>query len=309
MHRNFPTILLLLILLISSCSEETHSQQLMNDLKELSSDKYEGRKSGSAGNRNAAAYIIKRFEQIGLKSYNNNWKQAFDLRNEKVSGENLFGYIPGKLDEIIVISAHYDHLGKVGGKVYNGADDNASGVAGLLSIASYFKRNPPGYTLLFVCFDAEEKSLQGSKAFVAKPPVPLEKIVLNINLDMISRADKNDLYACGTYHYPQFKNYLPKGKGNIKLRLGHDNPKQGKDDWTSQSDHFAFHEKKIPFIYFGVEDHKDYHKPTDDFERIKPATFSNVVELITQAISEIDKAMSIRKAFRDKLIMGGENQK
>ena len=112
-------------------------------------------------------------------------------------------------------------------------------------------------------------------------------------MDMISRNDKNELYATGTFHYPNFKPYLEtvQKKAPVKLKFGHDDPKLGRDDWTFQSDHGVFHRKKIPFIYFGVEDHKDYHKPTDVFQNIQPKFYVNAVETIVMAVKSIDEKM------------------
>ncbi len=102
---------------------------------------------------------------------------------------------------------------------------------------------------------------------------------------------RDELYAVGTFHYPQLKPALEAAakKSKIKLLLGHDDPKLGRDDWTSQSDHAAFHREKIPFIYFGVEDHKDYHKPTDDFANIQPEFYVRAVETIIAAVIGFDK--------------------
>jgi len=304
MRSGTLTIMLLVNLI---CCKLSYGQQLLNDVRELSSDKYKGRKTGTAGNKLAADYIVSRFRAIGLKPLNNSFTHPFSVKNASgkiVKGTNLLAVIPGKKEDIIVISAHYDHVGVINGKIYNGADDNASGIGGLLSIAKYFKTNPPDHTLLIAAFDAEETGLLGAKAFVGKPPVAIGKIKLDINMDMISRSDKGEIYASGTYHYPQLKKYLISSNPEVKLLLGHDNPKEGSDDWTSQSDHYAFHSKKIPFIYFGVEDHEDYHKSTDDFEKIDKDFYTGVVGMITEVIKNIDKGLSIQSLFKDKKIMG-----
>ena len=302
---NIRLHLLSVIFILTACSKSIHPQQLLNDVKELSSDKYQGRKTGTEGNKMAAEYIIKRFEELKLRSFNNSYKQPFSFRHDKkdISGVNIFGYIPGKSEEVFIISAHYDHIGVVNKQVYNGADDNASGVAGLLSIAKYFSKHQPEHTLIFAAFDAEEMGFQGAKAFVAKPPVSLEEIKLNVNLDMISRADKGELFAAGAAHYPELKKHLITTNNKVKLILGHDDPKQGRDDWTNQSDHAVFHKKQIPFIYFGVEDHPDYHRPTDDFAKIDQETFRNCVDIIREVIENLDKNISIQSIFREKVRM------
>ncbi len=272
------------------------SKQLIDDIKYLSSDELQGRETGTAENATARNYVLARFKKSGIKPFNENYRQNFSFKNsqgKEFKGVNVVGFIKGKErpDKYIVITAHYDHVGIKDGEIYNGADDNASGTAALLAIAKYFKKNKPKHSLIFAALDAEEKGLRGAKFFVDNPPVPLESILLNINMDMVSRNDRGELYAAGTFHYPQFKSYLEAVQKNapVKLLLGHDDPKLGSDDWTFQSDHGAFHRKKIPFLYFGVEDHKDYHKPTDDFENIQPEFYVNAVETIVMAVKEIDK--------------------
>ena len=205
-------------------------------------------------------------------------------------GTNLIGKIHGLQDEVIIISAHYDHLGRINGKTFNGADDNASGIAAMLSIATYFVTNPPKYTLVFAAFDAEEIGLQGARFFVKG--YKGSKIIANINMDMLSRSSKNELYACGTYHHPHFKTLLQSidGDATVQLKYGHDNPQSSQQDWTYSSDHGAFHRRNIPFIYFGVEDHEDYHKFTDTADKIDQQFYANTVELILKFIIALDKS-------------------
>lgn len=296
----------LLIFIHPGCSKTIKQQQLLSDVRELSSDKYKGRKTGTAESKMAAAYIIDRFEEIGLQAFNNDYKKTFTFTNragQTTNATNLIAYIRGKKEDAIVISAHYDHVGVINGEIYNGADDNASGVGGLLAIAKFFSKNPPEHTLIFAAFDAEESGLQGAKAFVANPTIELSKIKFNINMDMISRSDKNELYAVGTFHYPLLKNYVITSNPNIKILLGHDDPKLGRDDWTNQSDQAAFHAKNIPFLYFGVEDHADYHKPTDDYARIDKEFYQNAVASILEVIQNIDKSITIRESLKNKKIM------
>ncbi|WP_207426036.1 M28 family peptidase [Pedobacter sp. SYSU D00535] len=301
----YPFQAVLLLLMLVGCSKSIRPQQLFDDVKELSSDRYEGRKTGTAGNKMAIDYISSRFRQLGLKSFETSYAHDFRIKGNGGinSGTNLIAYLPGKTDEAIVITAHFDHVGKVNGQIYNGADDNASGVAGLLALATYFSKHPPQHTLVFAALDAEEMGLLGARAFVEQPPLPIEKIKLNVNMDMISRSESGELFAAGSYHYPELKKYLFTTNSKIKLMMGHDHPDQGKDDWTNQSDHFAFHQKKIPFIYFGVEDHQDYHQPTDDFERIHQEFFRNSVNVIVEVVGNIDKNISTKSIFRDKVIM------
>lgn len=298
---------------ISCCSSVKEQKatktetQILKDVEILSSDAYEGRKTGTKGNEMSKAYIINRFKEFGLKYYPNhtNYIQNFDVEGKKstISGKNIIGYIAGKSDNVIVISAHYDHIGIINGEVYNGADDNASGVAALLKYAAYFSTHKPNNTLIFAAFDAEEMGLQGAKAFVSNPPINLNQIKLNLNMDMISHNDKGELYACGTFKYPELKKYCTITNPNIKVLFGHDDPKLGHDDWTNQSDQGAFNAKNIPFLYFGVEDHKDYHKATDEYKNINQTFFVDAANAILEIINNIDKERDIQSIFRDRLQM------
>ena len=289
------------------------SLQLMQDVKRLSADEMMGRKTGTKGNRKAQFYIKKRFGEVGLQKQFNTYEQPFffDDKGSRLMGTNLMGYIPGTADSWIVISAHYDHLGVgkpvKGDSIYNGADDNASGVAGLLALAAYFKAHPPHHNLLFVAFDAEEEGLQGAKAFIRQSESFLPKIKLNINMDMISHSSAHELYACGTHQFPMLKPPLEKvaAKSNIKLLFGHDGGTNGQDNWVNQSDQGPFYAAGIPFIYFGVEDHPVYHQLGDSFETITPAFFYPAVQTIIAAADRLDKQLGVALKIppRSKWIM------
>ena len=289
-------------------SEAQQRTQLLKDVEILSSDAYQGRKTGTKGAEMARKYITERFKQIGLSvaSGMKSYEQHFSFQNgkgERLNGVNMVAQIAGTSDNVIVISAHYDHIGVINNQIYNGADDNASGVAALLQLAEYFKSTKPSHTLIFAAFDAEEMGLQGAKHFVSKPPLPLGKIKLNINMDMVSHNDKAELYACGTYKYPQLKPYITSKNSKIKVLLGHDDPKMGSDNWTGQSDHAAFNDKDIPFIYFGVEDHKDYHKETDEFKNINTDFFINAANAIQEISARLDKQLYIKSVVNEKKII------
>ncbi|MFY0253061.1 M28 family peptidase [Chitinophaga sp. 30R24] len=277
------------------------SSQLMKDIRTLSDDKFEGRKVGTPGNRMAQFYIIDRFKKIGLTPYHNTYEYPFYFQggDKRIMGTNLYGYIPGKLSTVIVISAHYDHLGikpNANGQdsIFNGADDNASGVGGLLALATYFKQHPPRYTLIFAALDGEEEGLQGAKAFVQQPPVPLTQIRMNVNMDMIAHNDKNELYACGTYQFPDLKKYIDAVANGVTVKLltGHDS---GIEDWTKQSDQYAFYAQQIPFLYFGVEDHPDYHHITDKYARINHSFYYRSVQAILAVVKQLDNDLPENK--------------
>ncbi|KXK28313.1 MAG: peptidase M28 [Bacteroidetes bacterium OLB12] len=291
----------LLVLFISSAAVQAQNlfneAALISNLKFLSSDSLRGRKTGTPESTLAQTFIKDKFSELGLNPFGAGYELPFEFNGrggEKIKGVNLAGWIEGKKDSYIVISAHYDHVGERNGKIYNGADDNASGTSALFSIVEYFKKNKPEHHIMIVAFDAEEMGLQGSRTFVAHPPVPRNKMIVNLNMDMVARADKGELVACGTFYYPHLKPMLEGiTSKQVKLVLSHDDPEkyEGQDNWTYASDHGSFHSAKIPFIYFGVEDHKDYHQPTDDFDLINPEVYKECVRVIVQAAAKIDKEL------------------
>jgi hypothetical protein len=287
--------------------------KLLNNLKTLASDAFEGRGFSKPGNYKAQQFIANEFKKLELATpIENGYIQEFTTtykgarrqrmfpvkgkeRNDinvpdtTVVGGNVISMIKGKSDKVIVITGHHDHLGIRNGKIYNGADDDASGTAAVIAIAEYFKGKNPNHTLVFATVDAEEAGMNGSAYLVKNFPLGKENIVLNINMDMISRNDKNELYACGLFHYPKLKAPLTKVKSSITLMSGHDDPNDKKlDNWTNSSDHRSFHKEKIPFIYFGVEDHKDYHKDTDNFENVDQEFYVEAVKLIIQTVENYD---------------------
>ncbi len=194
---------------------------------------------------------------------------------------------------LIVLSAHYDHVGIRNGRMFPGADDNASGVATLLEIARICVDQPFRHGLVIAALDAEEMGLQGARAFIADPPVAKDRIALNVNLDMIARGDKGEIYVSGLHHHPTLKPLLDPvaARAPIKVPFGHDLPGTGDDDWTMQSDHGVFHEAGIPFLYFGVEDHADYHQPTDTADRINPDFFAKAAAVVLDALRAVDAGL------------------
>ncbi|MFL1010837.1 M28 family peptidase [Flavisericum labens] len=266
---------------------------LLKHLQSLSSDAFEGRRTGSKGTIKAQKYIVNQFHSLEVLPLIEDYVQPFFFMHKKnaYNGANILGLIKGSefLDEYIVISAHYDHEGIKRGKIYNGADDNASGVSALFSFAEYFKANPPKHSVILAAFDGEELGLQGSEFFVNHPVIPLKKIILNINMDMISRSDKKELFVVGASENKRLK-YLIENtnhSNSLKLILGHDGY-DGLDNWTFASDHTNFYKKRIPFLYFGVEDHKDYHEPTDDYENIDSEFYIDAVKTIISVFKKID---------------------
>ncbi|WP_400075480.1 M28 family peptidase [Winogradskyella sp. R77965] len=293
-NRIIYLVCLLFFAMLSFAQNETqklNEDKLLEHIEILSSDKFEGRRTGEKGNDSARAYIIEQFRNLNVDGLDGEYEQPFSFKSIKkaYNATNILAEIKGteSPDKYIVISAHYDHLGISGGKIYNGADDDASGVAALIVFAEYFKNNPPKHSVILAAFDAEELGLKGAKYFV--DTFDTSKILVNLNMDMISRSAKDELYAVGARYTEWLTSILDGFKNPTKTKLlqGHDGT-DNKDDWTMASDHGPFHSAKIPFLYFGNEDHAAYHKPTDDFEDISPEFYKNAVEIILSVFEAID---------------------
>lgn len=320
-------LLIVTVFTIISCKEpvviEINEEELLEHVKELSSDKYQGRLFSTEANKEARAYIIREFEDIGLQPlFNTGYEQEFSVTltrkkryeifpinknpyddysnvpDTTLVGGNAGGFLKGQTNKSIVITAHFDHLGIRDGKaysetgtVYNGADDNASGTAALFAIAKYFKNKPTKHNLEFVAVDGEEYGMLGTNHFLQTYP-NRDNIVLNVNLDMISHSDFDpEIFAAGLYYYPDLRDPLEDVYSEkVTLLFGHDDPNnREQSDWTNSSDHKIFHQAKIPFIYFGVEDHKDYHRHTDTYATINEQFYLEVVKIIIQAIENLDQ--------------------
>ncbi|WP_207497151.1 M20/M25/M40 family metallo-hydrolase [Aridibaculum aurantiacum] len=271
------------------------SLQIVTDLKFLASDTCEGRSPGSVGHELAMKRVIARMKAAGLDSLDNSLVQTFSARGPfgNTTGKNVIGWLKGKKEpnKFMVISAHYDHVGKNSRGTFYGADDNASGVACLLAMAKYFKKNPQPYSIIFAAFDREESGLQGAHKFVEYMDSTnrLSAIKFNLNMDMIARSDSNEMFASGTRHYPAYISVVEKVRPltNTVLLIGHDYG-SSREDWTKLSDQFAFHKKNIPFLFVSVEDHEDYHKPTDTVDRINLSRYienCNMLLLLAKSIS------------------------
>ncbi|MEL6413514.1 MAG: M20/M25/M40 family metallo-hydrolase [Pseudomonadota bacterium] len=269
----------------------------------LSSDEMQGRQAGSPESAAARAMIIDRLEFLGVKPVAGSFEHPFKygpFRDPETGaasvpnkdGVNVIGMIPGSdADGIaMVISAHYDHLGVWDGEIYNGTDDNASGVVGALAIAEHFSKTPPAHDVHFVFFDAEEDGFGGARDFISSPPISLDQIALNLNFDMVSRGDNGILWASGTHHWPDMVTLVDTvaETAPVTVQLGFDQG-GGREDWTLLSDHAVFFRAGIPHIYFGVEDHPDYHKPSDDFENVDQAWFLKSVETLIMVSEAMDE--------------------
>lgn len=287
-----------LTLLLPGCgfAQDFNFEEVLTHMKTLTSDEYEGRGMDTKGGEMTKEYISYHFDSLGLKQFDSSWLQPFNvmhnLKLKKLKGDNVMGYFEGSEfpDRWIVVSSHHDHMGIMDDKIYNGADDNASGTCALFAVAQYLTANPPRHSVVLVAFDGEETGLLGSKHFVKNLPMAKDTVILNMNMDMISRNDKSEIFLCGKAHYPQAFEALSDldELSPINVLFGHDGSDK-KDNWTFASDHGNFHKADIPFIYFGVEDHKDYHQPTDDFENIHKDFYREAMALVIKVFSMVDE--------------------
>ena len=284
---------------------------LMHDVQALAAPEMGGRLTGSPGNHRAQAYILERFKQSGLQPVHGSYEQRFSFVHHSIKGlvlpgrrfkttypdaTNLVARLQGSSypDSWLIVSAHFDHLGVRGGEVYPGADDNASGVAAMLASASYFAAHRPRHSVLFAAFDAEEEGLQGSRYFVAHPPLDLARVQLLVNLDMVSRGDDGVIVASGTRGDDRLRALVTGAAASraIRVQFGHDRPMYlaGRvEDWTQSSDQGPFRAAGVRTIYFGVEDHADYHRPGDTVERIPVQFFAEAASLVIATLTAADR--------------------
>jgi len=295
------------------------SNRMMETITYLASDELKGRGIGTKEIDDAANYIAKKFEEYGLQpgsddgTYFQSWTQDV-LDKKNVSLKNVIGIIPGtnpKLSEAVVISGHYDHLGfgwpdvRKGneGKIHNGADDNASGIAVMLEIAKTLgKTSKPARTIIFVAFTAEESGLVGSRYFVTNyKKFTIEKILANLNIDTVGRLFANKLMVLNTNTAREWK----------FIFMGTDFTTGVSSELITQdldaSDQMAFIEKGIPGVqlfYTGVG--SDYHVPEDDTEKIDAAGLVKVAAVareVLEYLAEREEPM----AFTGK-VRGGKTQ-
>lgn len=264
-------------------------------MRVLSADDMQGRRAGTEGNTKARLYIAEQAAKLngGIAPMEHSFVRSMTRRNGETfdaGGTNLILTIPGENPSgaILEITAHFDHLGIQGDEVFNGADDNASGVGALLAILKSFKAEPPEHEVRLIWLDTEERGLAGAYEYVGTQIDARPR--LNLNLDMIAQNESGTIYAAGSHHTPALKPLIEQAAEtvDIEVRFGNDRPEDGANDWTMQSDHGAFHAVGIPFVYFGVEDHPHYHQTTDEFETIPLSTYHAVVQLTVNTAHALD---------------------
>ncbi|MGC3943592.1 MAG: M20/M25/M40 family metallo-hydrolase [Chryseolinea sp.] len=296
-------LLFMICLNTTALFSQTDSIRVLNDIRSLADDRNHGRGAGSAGERTAAAYIASRFKELGLlpKGDKGTFQQKFTF-NKGVHGEgkpaeaaNVLAYIDNKAATTIIIGAHYDHLGDDGqgssldpnpsNKIHNGADDNASGVAGVLELARFYSDNKikERNNFLFICFSGEELGLLGSRYFTEHPTINLQSANYMINMDMVGRLDRSThtLFVSGTGTSPVWEPLLQR-ISSPELVIKMDSSGMG------PSDHTSFYLKDIPVLHFFTGSHSDYHKPSDDWEKINSSGEARVLDLIIRMNSSLD---------------------
>lgn len=295
------------------------AERMMADLSWLAAAERQGRAPGTPGGIAARLWIAEQFAAIGLTPAGsegylhpysvtehfsfNRWLRR---KNAVIPGvadaANVLGLLAGTEPGLkpLIITAHYDHLGMHGDTIFYGADDNASGVAAMLELARYLTKHPLRHPVLFAALDSEEKGLQGAVALFRTGLLSAEQLRFNINIDMLSRDTEQQLFAVGSYHHPWLLPLLEQlqQQSAVKLIAAHDRPwyKAGhSQDWTLSSDHGVFHQQGVPFIYFGVADHADYHTPRDTADKVDVAFYHQVVETVLSFLQQLDLALAQTK--------------
>ncbi len=304
--------ILLSILGIALCwsvqAQEEGIEKLREDIGFLASDDLEGREMGTEGERMAAEYIAEQMRVIGLKPMGtNDYFQDFSVTpkanphsseanavGEEISGMNVIGYLDNGAQQIVVIGAHFDHLGHGGegslhtgeAAVHNGADDNASGVALMLQLAQRLKESNERSELnnyLFIAFSGEEKGLWGSNYFCKNATVDLKDINYMLNFDMVGRLDEEKgiaINGVGTNTFWE-KNLAAANEEELKLVLG--------QSGVGPSDHTSFYLMDIPVLHFFTGQHEDYHKPDDDIDKINFEGILSISDLVLSLIQQTNR--------------------
>ncbi|RYE38878.1 MAG: M20/M25/M40 family metallo-hydrolase [Sphingobacteriales bacterium] len=300
-------VLFFITVTLRSFAQQVDIENLKRHVFFLASDKMKGRGTGSKQNLKAAKYIERQFKSynltpLGKKGY----FQEFDAKVRKVKvsdsirgARNVIGFLDNNASKTIVIGAHYDHLGegKQGssladdsfGVIHNGADDNASGVAGLLELARIYTQNDEKepVNFLFIAFGAEELGLVGSRYFVQHPTYDLKRIHWMLNMDMIGRLNKETgVSVIGFGTSPAFETIFNEidRQQYVKFYTGYEG--RGGSDQTS------FYEKDIPVLFFHTGGHPDYHKPTDDADKVD---YTSLQEIINLERAVIEGSFKIKK--------------
>jgi Zn-dependent M28 family amino/carboxypeptidase len=296
-------------LFLFSCKEEPKVKVAMKeDVTALADDAFKGRQTGTEGELQAATYIAERFKNIGLqpKGVSGLYTQTFTFKpslnpheqaeytglksDSTLTGTNVIGYLDNKGSTTIVIGAHYDHLGmggegslyRDGAAIHNGADDNASGVSVMLQLATELSDKKSNNNYLFIAFSGEEMGLLGSNYFVKNPTIDTKKVSYMINLDMVGRLnDENTIAVHGVGTSPIFKQTLFANNDQGLTIVEH-------ESGIGPSDHTSFYLADIPVLFFFTGQHEDYHKPSDDSEKLNYEGMAKIKKFLLNIIEDLD---------------------
>lgn len=301
------SLVVLFITLLGCKKEYTYQNDMKADVSFLADDKLEGRSTGTEGEKKASEYITRRFQEMGLEPKGTEgYLQAFTFKPKTdphqevkftesdstgtITGHNVIAYLNNNAEETVVIGAHYDHLG-FGDEgslyrgedkaVHNGADDNASGVATMLDLAGKLKTANKGNNYIFIAFSGEEMGLLGSNYFSKNPTLSKENLNYMINMDMVGRLKADStlaVYGVGTS--PVFKQVLESHNDKFKLIE--------EESGIGPSDHTSFYLQDIPVLHFFTGQHEDYHKPSDDYDKINYEGMSTISSYIFDVITDLD---------------------
>ncbi|MBT3282197.1 MAG: DUF4910 domain-containing protein [Cryomorphaceae bacterium] len=301
----YKSLTLSLLISFSINSQESNKESIKKDIEYLASEELEGRFPGTNGEDLAANYIAAKFEKFGLTKLTGSYFQDFNFTlpsspheevkfneetNSKIDAKNIIAFIDNNKKNTVIIGAHYDHIGYGGqysldrgvNEIHNGADDNASGTAMLISLAKQLKnRNDLKNNYLFIAFSAEELGLIGSRYFVNSEIFDSESINFMINLDMVGRLNEErelSIYGVGTSSI--FKQVVNSLNNNFKLKII--------NDGTGPSDHTSFYNKDIPVLFFNTGSHENYHRPSDDVDLINYEGISEISNYVIDIIDELE---------------------
>lgn len=269
-------------------------QDLKTMLYVVASDEMEGRETGSKGQKKAGLYMIEQYKKNGIsfpkgaKDYYQTVPAAFlnAKRNENLpDSENIWAYIEGseKPDEVLVISAHYDHVGIKNGDIYNGADDDGSGTVAVMEMAKAFAKakkdgHGPKRSILFLHVTGEEHGLHGSRYYSENPLFPIANTIADINIDMIGRRDvehaqtNNYVYVIGADRLSSDLHNAVVSQNEKYTKVALDfkfNDPKDPNHFYERSDHYNFAKHGIPAVFFFNGVHEDYHGKGDEPEKIE----------------------------------------
>jgi len=300
------SLLVLFITLLGCKKELQYENRIQEDVIFLADDKLEGRETGTVGEQKAAEYIASRFSELGIEPKGTqNYLQTFTFKPSNdphgegaftnvsedgtITGTNVVAFINNNAENTVVIGAHYDHLGygsegslhKGEKAIHNGADDNASGVAVMLDLASKLNKTNTANNYVFIAFSGEELGLLGSNYFVKNPTIDTKVVNYMINMDMVGRLKQDSTLAVyGTGTSPMFKQVLTSHNEKFKLIE--------KESGIGPSDHTSFYLADIPVLHFFTGQHEDYHKPGDDSEKLNYQGMETISNYIFEIISDLN---------------------